>query len=382
MRLANGTADVTGRRNAEPVVDEVAQLRVPALRPVPITAADGGLLPWGAMTDAQRDTWSAWSELDGGELLASGRDANFLPSETTTCVRPAVPPEPANAHSTKDLHDVSGYEPDQVEMAVDRLLRGSRDGKLIDAVVAAMKARRIGESGRNLDSTVFDELEESALTGPPTFAYDGDGNGYLGSSAQYKDTGVRWSTPQVAMLLDAIAHRAEAWRTFLVGLARQQAHDILAATKQRPAAGSTNRWAARIAAMDALLGDTIAFPGNGRIRGTVASFPDVVIAAIDGRQDLEAELDREHPDKLTTGALRDGYKYSVIAGYVKNGVATPPVDTLRHGTLPPPVDLPGQALADLYAWASEGKTYQPIDRAVEAGDWAFTDRIFGCCKQG
>ncbi len=45
MRIANGTADVTGQRNPTPVEQEVAQLRVPALRPVAITAVDGGLLP-------------------------------------------------------------------------------------------------------------------------------------------------------------------------------------------------------------------------------------------------------------------------------------------------------------------------------------------------
>ncbi len=324
------------------------------------------------MTDAQRDTWSAWAELDGGQML--DRDHNFLPAETTTCVQPPLPPAAPGAPSTSDLRHIVRAYPEQVNAAADRILRGSRDGRLVDAVAAAV----IGKPGTR--DTWLDQLEQSALTGPPTFAYDGDGDGYLGAWADFKNGGLRWSTPQVDALLDAFAQRPDTWRRFLVGLAQQQAHDILAATKQRPASASTNTWAAQIAAMDAMLGDVLAFPGNGRVRGTVASFSDAVIAAVDGRSDVAAQLDREHPKELETGAVREGYKYAIVAGYVRNGVAAPPASTLRHGMLPPLDDLSGEARVSLGDWALEGKTYQPIDDAVEDGDWAFTDRIFGCCR--
>jgi hypothetical protein len=379
MTLANAAADEgDDLRGTTPIDMQVAKLHVPALRPVSITSPSGAPLSWGAMSAPQRDTWSAWREVDDPRVVDVARSGNFFgDSPVSACVRDPLPPAPADLSSSRTLADeVSSNNPTMLEQAADRILRGSRDAKLVDGLADAL----LGGSGQ----TALVLLEDSALTGPQAMAYDGDGNGYLGASAQYRDRGVRWSAPQLVVLLDALSHRHDTWLRFLTGLAEQQARDILASTKKAPDPKRFDHpvWAARIGAMDAILAEVLVLPGNGRLKSNIASFSDAVVLAENGSSaKVGAELAKARPGHVTGLSLRFGYSTAVAAGFVRNGLLEPP-QPLRgpHGLLQPADDLGDRGQLALSDWLRAPATGAVADAAVSATEGAFLDRSFGCCK--
>jgi hypothetical protein len=379
MALANAAADEGDDLRGKAMIDvQVGRLHVPGLRPVSIAAPSGAPLSWGAMTAPQRDTWSAWRALDDPRVIEVARTGNLFGTDpVSSCARDPLPPAPSDGLSSRKLaDDVSPFNSATLEQAADRILRGSRDGKLVDGLADAL----VGGSGQ----TSLGLLEESALAGPQTMAYDGDGNGYLGASAQYRDRGVRWSAPQLVVLLDAFSHHHATWLRFLTGLAEHQAREILASTKEAPDPKRFDHpvWGARIGAMDAILGEVLVLPGNGRLKSNIASFSDAVVLAVDGDSAaVGAELAKARPGHVTGLSLKLGYSTAIAAGFVRNGVIEPQ-QAFRgpRGLMQPAGDLGERAQFELSDWLRAPATGAVIEAAVSAAEPAFLDRSLGCCK--
>jgi hypothetical protein len=183
------------------------------------------------------------------------------------------------------------------------------------------------------------------------------------------------------LLLDAIGTRPDDWRRFLTTLARVQGRQILANTTSPPRPGSKASWAAEIGAMDALLGEVLALPGNGRLRDSVTSFSDAVIRAVNGGDQaaVARALDSSYPGTVTGELLRDGSEFAIAAGYVQNHVLTVPAAYGTHGRIPPLTALQSDPQAQLSRWIGTDKPYLVLEPALESADPAFTAREVRCC---
>jgi hypothetical protein len=381
--VANAAADSTWA-----VDTDVSNLHVSALRPVSIASANGRSLPWGAMSDSQRDTWSAWQFTGAGSALDSPRDDLVWSASAAPCVPPAVGPAPDDGLSDSDLahqlpFDGEDDEPAAIERAADRVVRGSRNGELVDALASALIGLPSYPRYAFLGS-----VEDSALTGPPTLAYDGDGDGYLGASANDVERGVRWSAPQLVRIVDAFGSRPATWRRFLTALAQTEARDIVAHTKTAPPSSegptSQTEWAERLGATNAILYVVAILPGNGRLQNNVASFADAVIRAVDGDSSaaVARELGRPPPPGNPASSLTRGLGDAITAGFVRNGVLTAPASATRNGRLRIPSDFGQDALVGLDDWLRETRPAAILNPSTTASDLAFFNRsLLACCRR-